>query len=153
MALRRKSNIAQQQVQTMVKQGNGAAPGNINMIGEGTLLEGTLRAEGDVRISGRIVGKVQVDGKVIVAQEGSINGELFASSADIAGSIEGQLKVSERIVLKNTARVNGDIVTGRLVVEEGAMFEGKCVMESGGGRTSLMQVSVPVNERELVEED
>lgn len=151
MSLRRKANKSHPRVQEM-KSGNGVAPVNINMIGEGTLLEGTLRAEGDVRISGRIVGKLQVDGKVIIAQEGSINGELLASSADVAGSVEGQMKVSERIVLKSTARITGDILTGRLVVEEGAIFEGKCVMENGSRHASVMQISVHSDDRELVDE-
>jgi cytoskeletal protein CcmA (bactofilin family) len=117
----------------MTKQGSPVAPGQINMIGEGTLLEGTLRAEGDVRISGRVVGKLDVAGKVIVAQEGAIDGELQAESADIAGAVDGQVKVTERVILKNTARVDGDIFAGRLVVEEGARFAGKCLMDTPTG--------------------
>ena len=117
----------------MTRQGNPVAPGQINMIGEGTLLEGTLRAEGDVRISGKVVGKLDVAGKVIVAQEGTIEGELHAESADIAGAVDGQMKIAERVVLKNTAKVDGDIFAGRLVVEEGAVFAGKCLMESKSG--------------------
>lgn len=117
----------------MTRQGNPVSPGQINMIGEGTLLEGTLRAEGDVRISGRVIGKLDVAGKVIIAQEGSVDGELHAESADIAGSVEGQIKISERIILKNTARIDGDIFAGRLVVEEGAVFAGKCLMDTPTG--------------------
>ena len=118
-----------QRAQQMTRQGNQVLPGQINMIGEGTVLEGTLRAKGDVRVSGRIEGKLEVAGKAIVAQEGSIDGELVAESADIAGAVDGQVKVSERVVLKNTARVEGDILAGRLVVEEGAVFAGKCLMD------------------------
>ena len=105
-----------------------SAPNQINMIGEGTVFEGTLRARSDVRVSGRIVGKLQVEGKAIVAQEGSVEGEVHAASADIAGTIEGDLHVTDRLVLKGTARVEGNIRTGRLVVEEGATFNGKCLM-------------------------
>ncbi len=122
-----------QRAQNMAKQGNPVAPGQINMIGEGTVLEGTLRASGDVRISGRIVGKLEVNGKAIVAQEGLIEGELLADNADIAGTIDGEIKVAERIILKNTARVEGDVIAGRLVVEEGAVFAGKCLMEEPSG--------------------
>ncbi|MDX1429659.1 MAG: polymer-forming cytoskeletal protein [Rhodothermales bacterium] len=103
-------------------------PGQINMIGEGTVIEGTLRSESDVRVSGRIVGNLDVEGKVIVAKEGSINGELVASSADIAGDVQGQINIKELCVLKGAARVDADIKAARLVVEEGATFNGQCEM-------------------------
>lgn len=103
----------------------------INMIGEGTVFEGTVRAESDVRVSGRIVGKLHVSGKVIVSQEGAVDGEIVAENADIAGVVEGDLNVAERLVLKGTARVTGTVRAGRLVIEDGATFDGKCEM---GGR-------------------
>lgn len=112
----------------MAKQAAQMGPGQINMIGEGTVLEGTLRAEGDVRISGRVVGKVHVDGKVIIAQEGYVEGELIAASADVAGTVKAEVTIQERLVLKNTAQIDGNIKTGRFVVEEGAVFAGNCEM-------------------------
>lgn len=113
---------------TMARTNKTAAPGEINMIGTGTVVEGTLRAEGDIRVSGRLVGTLHVDGKAVVAEEGSIDGELIAGSADVAGRIDGDLQVDDRLLLTSTARVDGTIKTGRLVVEEGAVFTGECGM-------------------------
>lgn len=118
----------------MGKQTTPSLPTQINMIGEGTVFEGTLRAQSDVRVSGRIIGKLQVDGKAIVAQEGSIEGELVATSADVAGTIDGDVHVSDRLVLKGSARLEGNIRTGRLVIEEGAVFHGECLMGDGPTR-------------------
>jgi cytoskeletal protein CcmA (bactofilin family) len=100
----------------------------INLVGEGTVFEGTLRAESDVRASGKIVGKLDVDGKAIVAESGVVDGEIVATNADVAGRVEGEIRVSERLVLKSTAHVDGNIETDRLVVEEGAVFTGECRM-------------------------
>lgn len=116
----------------MAKQSNAAAPNQINMIGEGTTFDGTLQAESDLRISGRVMGKIEVSGKVIVAQEGVIEGEIKAASLDVAGRVHGGIDVSERVVLKSSAEIEGDIRTGRLVIEEGAVFNGEC---RTGGRT------------------
>lgn len=116
----------------MAKQSNAAAPNQINMIGEGTTFDGTLQAESDVRISGRVIGKLEVSGKVIVAQEGVVEGEIKAASLDVAGRVHGGVDVSERVVLKSSAEIDGDIQTSRLVVEEGAVFNGEC---RTGGRT------------------
>src|SRR5690606_26141905 len=106
----------------------------------GTVFEGTFQARSDVRISGRVVGKVQSDGKVIVAQEGVIEGEVVAASADVAGQIQGDVRITDRLVLKSSARVEGNIWTGRLVMEEGATFDGKCVMteQRAGGSVHLL---------------
>lgn len=110
------------------QQGSNSISDQINMIGEGTVLEGTLRAESDVRVSGRVVGQLDVQGRAIIAQEGTIEGEITATNADIAGSVQGEIRVEERLVLKSTARVDGDIMTDRIVVEEGARFTGECKM-------------------------
>ena len=106
----------------------GTQAPQINMIGEGTVVEGTLKAQSDIRIRGSVIGKIRVEGKAIIAQQGDVNGDLFATNADISGSVQGQIQISETLVLKSTARVNADIKTARLVVEEGAVFDGKCEM-------------------------
>lgn len=112
----------------MTKQAHPANPNNINMVGEGAVFEGTLRTKSDVRVSGRIIGTLSVGERAIVAQEGAVEGELVARNADIAGSVQGELHVHERLVLRSTARVEGNVRTGRLVVEEGAVFNGECRM-------------------------
>lgn len=100
----------------------------VNLVGEGTVFEGTVRAESDVRASGRIVGTLEVEGKTMIAEGGAVEGEIIATNADIAGQVEGEIHVEERLVLKSTARVDGKIETDRLVVEEGAQFDGECKM-------------------------
>ena len=114
----------------MAKQSrsNGNAPGQVNMIGDGTVLEGTLQSEGDVRISGKLIGKLKVTGKVSIAPEGAVEGEIHASSADVSGRIEGEVHIEERLLLRSTANVEGNIQTARLVMEEGATFNGRCQM-------------------------
>jgi len=102
----------------------------VNLVGEGTVFEGTLQAEHDVRASGTIIGTLRIDGKVMVAESGSVEGEVFAANADVAGHVQGELHVEERLVLRSSARVEGTLETDRLVVEEGAQFTGECEMDA-----------------------
>ncbi|MEP0545681.1 MAG: polymer-forming cytoskeletal protein [Rhodothermales bacterium] len=115
---------------TMSKQRSGAPvpPGQVNIIGHGTVIEGGLRAKSDVRISGKVIGNVNVEGKTVVTPEGVVEGEVRSSHADIAGRIEGELFVQERLVLKDSAVVEGNIHTAKLVIEDGAKFSGTCEM-------------------------
>lgn len=100
----------------------------VNLVGEGTVFEGTVRAQSDVRASGRIIGTLEVEGKTMIAEEGAVEGEIIATNAEIAGQVQGEIHIEERLVLKSTARVDGKIETDRLVVEEGAQFTGECEM-------------------------
>lgn len=100
----------------------------INLIAEGTEVEGTLKASDDLRVSGVIIGTLNVDGKAILAEEGKLDGDLHATDADIAGTVDGNLYISGRLVVKGTAHIKGTIRTKRLIVEEGAEFDGQCEM-------------------------
>lgn len=104
------------------------APTQLNLVGEGTIFEGTLRMSHDIRISGRVIGVLHVEGKAIIAAEGVLEGELHANSADVAGRVQGDLFIKETLLLKESAQVEGRIQTGRLVVEAGAIFDGECRM-------------------------
>jgi len=106
----------------------GTVQDQVNLVGEGTVFEGTVRAKSDVRASGRIIGTLEVEGKTMIAEEGAVEGEIIATNAEIAGQVQGEIHVEERLVLKSTARVDGKIETDRLVVEEGAQFTGECEM-------------------------
>lgn len=108
-------------------KGNEAG-GSINLIGAGTIIEGEVKANGDLRVDGTIMGSVSSKSKVVVGSTGQIQGDIFCQNADISGSVKGKTTVSEMLFLKATAKVNGDIVTGKLVVEVGASFTGNCNM-------------------------
>ena len=107
-----------------------------NIIGASTTVEGTLRSSGNVNISGTVNGSVEVDGRTMVMAGGTVDGELTSTSAEIAGTVKGQVTIAERLVLKASAVVEGDIRTGKLVVEDGARFDGQCVMGGTPGRGS-----------------
>ncbi len=107
-----------------------------NIIGASTTVEGTLRSSGNVNISGTVDGNVEVEGRTMVMPGGVVEGEVASTSAEIAGTVRGQVRVKERLVLKSSAIVEGDIRTGKLVVEDGATFNGQCQMGPTAGASS-----------------
>lgn len=99
-----------------------------NTIGKGTFLEGNIETYGNIRVEGKVVGNVKSKSKVALGSSSNVQGNIIAQNADIEGEVRGRLEVSELLVLKATAVINGDIVTGKLVVEPGAVFNGSCKM-------------------------
>lgn len=100
----------------------------IALIGNGVNLDGDFTAQGSARIDGCVDGNVTVGGTLVVGATGAINGNVTAESAVIGGGILGNVEVTGRIELTNTAKVLGDITTSVIVIDESAIFQGKCNM-------------------------
>jgi len=129
MALFRSSNGNHNAEQmSKLRQVAPGAPAQVNIIGRGTTVEGTLRSQTDVSVSGRIDGNIEVSGRVFITPEGAVEGQINAGSAEIGGRVQGEIAVKERLTLKSTAVVEGNVRTSKLVVEEGASFTGRCDM-------------------------
>lgn len=99
-----------------------------NVIGKGTVLEGNIETFGNIRIEGKVIGNVKSKSKIALGGSSHIDGNIIAQNADIEGEVKGRIEISELLVLKATATVHGDILTGKLVVEPGAVFNGSCKM-------------------------
>jgi cytoskeletal protein CcmA (bactofilin family) len=99
-----------------------------NVIGKGTVLEGNIETYGNIRIEGRINGHIKSKSKIALGTGSQVEGNITAQNADIEGEVKGKVDITELLVLKATAVVHGDIITGKLVVEPGAMFNGSCKM-------------------------
>jgi cytoskeletal protein CcmA (bactofilin family) len=57
-----------------------------------------------------------------------VEGNIISQNAEIAGEVKGTVDVTEVLTLKATAVIKGDIVTGKLVVEAGAVWNGTIKM-------------------------
>jgi cytoskeletal protein CcmA (bactofilin family) len=103
--------------------------GNINnIIAKGTSIVGDVDAAGNIRIDGKIKGNIKCKSKVVTGKGSVIDGNIYAQNAEIEGDITGILEISDILILKPTAVVQGDIRTGKLIVENGARFNGTCRM-------------------------
>ena len=100
----------------------------LNSLVKGTIVEGTVNSESDIRIDGIIKGKLTCNAKVIIGPSGFVEGEIKCVNAVIEGKFEGILNVEELLSVRETAEVIGDINTNKLVVQSGAIFSVACKM-------------------------
>lgn len=98
------------------------------LIGNGVSLDGDFTAQGSARIDGCVDGNVTVGGTLIVGATGAINGNVTAAAAVIGGGVLGNVEITDRIELTGTAKVLGDITTSVIVIDENAIFQGRCNM-------------------------
>ena len=100
----------------------------VNMIGNGTVINGDIHSKSDIRIDGTLKGSVKTDGKLVVGPSGIVEGDVVCSNADVSGEIKAKITVSQLLSLKSTSKLTGDIVTNKLSIEPGATFSGSCSM-------------------------
>lgn len=100
----------------------------INTIVAGTHAEGTINAKNDLRIDGTIEGTINCTGRLIIGKSGKVNGEAHCENAVIEGNFRGNLTVKDILDVRESANVIGEIKTGKLLVQNGAVFSGNCDM-------------------------
>ncbi len=111
----------------MAKDNSSETP-SVNLIGAGTVIQGDITTNGDIRIDGALTGSIAVKGKLVIGVSGSVDGEIVCQNADISGSIKGKITVAELLTLKASAKLVGDIITNKIAIEPGASFSGSCSM-------------------------
>ncbi|MGQ0542472.1 MAG: bactofilin family protein [Blastocatellia bacterium] len=98
-------------------------------VGHGTTLTGDTSFQMMLRVDGHLTGTVSSEGgTLIVGNNGQLDANVSVGVAQVNGTIQGDVTATEKIHLGRTACVVGNITTPKLVIEEGAVFEGSCTM-------------------------
>lgn len=125
-----------------VKTTPTSTPNALNALAKGTVVEGSIRCDNDLRIDGTIKGKLTCQAKVIIGPTGAVEGEIKCQNAVIEGRFKGNLQVSELLNVRETAEVDGEITTNKLLVQSGARFNVSCKMETGASNGIAKNVDV-----------
>ena len=99
-----------------------------NALTSGSKIIGTVITDSDVRVDGVIEGDVQCSGKIVIRESGMVKGSIECQSAEIMGKLEGKIDVKHSLALRATSKLTGEIITGTLVIEPNAVFNGNCTM-------------------------
>jgi len=110
----------------------------VNLIGEGTRIEGDITAAGDIRVDGQLKGDLTTAARVVIGPNGSIEGQVKCTFAEVIGQLKGDIHATETLTLRATAKIIGNLTVGRLIVESGAVFSGSCTMS---GQVKPIQAS------------
>ena len=99
-----------------------------NIIAQGTKIVGTIETDKDIRIDGSLQGDLTCKGKVVIGQQGTLNGTINCNNAEILGTVDGEMTISEQLTLKMSAKITGHIHTKIICIEPQAQFSGTCEM-------------------------
>ena len=97
---------------------------------EGTEFQGELRFRDTFRVDGRVKGKIVSDNTLIVGETGHVEADIDCGVVSIRGTVTGRVQGRQKIELLSGSKVQATLVSPRLVIEEGAFFQGECDMGS-----------------------
>ena len=109
---------------------------NINRIVEGTVVEGVIRSESNLRIDGEFTGELITKGRLVVGPKGKVQGNVNCLCCDVEGTLEGEVTVLELLAMKASSTVQGELYYGQLSVEAGAKALGTFRMGVADQKTS-----------------
>jgi cytoskeletal protein CcmA (bactofilin family) len=98
---------------------------------------GELRFRDTFRIDGRLKGKIVSDNTLIVGESGNVEAEVDCGVVSIRGTVTGKIHGRQRIELLAGSKVSGTLISPKLVIEDGAFFEGNCDMSAAAKRAVI----------------
>lgn len=95
----------------------------------GTHVEGSIVADGRMRVDGTVSGEVRVSDVLEVAPGGRIEGgPVRASEVRVAGTVFADVHAEGKVEIWRDGEVRGSVHAATLDVEEGARFSGRSLM-------------------------
>jgi len=106
------------------------------VIGPSVTIRGEVSGQENLRIQGRIEGKVTLGGQdVTVGKSGKVQADIHAKSIRIEGEVVGDLYGEQEIIIEASGQVTGNLVAPRVILENGSRFKGSIDMESAAQLT------------------
>ena len=125
----------------MTTKGKG---GELNgFLDRGAVFKGELEFEDTMRIDGRFNGRITSKNELVVGETAQIEGEIHVGRVAISGTVIGKIVADQHVEIHRNGKVYSDIDTPALIIEEGAIFQGNCVMgeKSKGGNVASIKAS------------
>jgi cytoskeletal protein CcmA (bactofilin family) len=95
---------------------------------KGVSVEGKLETTGTFRIDSPMKGTLTSNEKLIIGENARIEGQIEGNYIIIAGRFDGTIKAKGKVEIQAKAIVTGEIHTPCLIIEPGAVFDGRCHM-------------------------
>jgi len=93
-------------------------------------MEGSLTFSDPVnlKITGSFNGTLVTKGTLTIGETATVEANIKGDNIVLAGKIKGDIKAQTMLVLMPTAVLTGNVITPKLNIVEGAIFQGNCQM-------------------------
>ncbi|MCR8659527.1 bactofilin family protein [Paenibacillus endoradicis] len=110
------------------------------LIGQGTIFEGNIQTEANLRIEGEFHGEITSQSEIIIGEYGVAKAEIKCLNLTIAGQLHGDVTVTGRLIITPSGQLIGNAIVQSIIVQEGANFNGECKMISVANKVNTADV-------------
>ena len=103
----------------------------LTIIGDKAVLDGKFKISQSIEIDCELKGKLTVDGKLTIQENGFVSADVKTIEAEIIGKYEGNMEASGNVEIKETGIATGNIKTDSLIINKGGVFSGNIARMSG----------------------
>lgn len=96
------------------------------VLGQGLILKGDLKGDGNIRIDGQLNGRLESTGDVYIGKKAEVTGDCHVGSIIIGGRVKGNVVALKRVEVLSSGELYGDILAPRICIADGVIFEGNC---------------------------
>jgi len=108
---------------TMFKNSTITNESNVSIITKETSLEGTINTDSNLRIDGKFKGTINSTSKIVIGENGFLDGDVSCEEISVYGRVRGTIKTS-LIKVNSGSFVDGNISYENMSVTEGSEIVG-----------------------------
>ncbi|HRP68465.1 MAG TPA: polymer-forming cytoskeletal protein [Turneriella sp.] len=97
-------------------------------IGPNSYFTGRFYINGSLKIDGKFEGRSLQADQLYIGTTGKVKTSVAANAVFVEGVIIGNIAAKSRVMLLPTAKIFGDIKTPELIIQNGVILEGRCVI-------------------------
>jgi cytoskeletal protein CcmA (bactofilin family) len=113
-------------------------------IGKSVLIRGELSGSEDLYLDGEVEGSIDLhEHTLTIGPHGRVRANVQARDITVFGRVDGNINGKDRVELKRSAVVAGDVMTQRVVIEDGAYFKGSIDIKKDAPKQQPVKAEVP----------
>ena len=98
---------------------------SVSVIAPGTEINGTVKGQDTLRISGYLKGNISCKRMVWLDRSGRVDGDIIAERVINEGEIHGNIDATGKVEIRSYGSMIGNISAAKIIVGQGCLFDGK----------------------------
>lgn len=99
------------------------------VIGPTASFQGTVRADGNIRIDGVFEGAIETASNLIIGDQAKILADIVAHNVSVAGAVKGNISAN-RVEVLESGRIWGDLTVNSFTLDDGGFVSGQVNMHT-----------------------
>ena len=97
----------------------------VGFLDHGTEITGELQFSSTLRIDGNFHGSIVGEDRLIIGEQAVVHADIKVGDIEIRGQVFGNVEVKGQAEIFSTGRLRGDLQASVLVIQAGAVLEGR----------------------------